>query len=100
MDTATLLQDWFAKNSDGEWEHQHGVKIETIDNPGWSVHIDLKGRPADGAQFERIERGSEESEGGWIVCDVRDGVFEGFGGPGNLTEILGTFLSWAARAQK
>ncbi len=92
-----MLQSWFANNCDGEWEHQRGVKIETIDNPGWSVHIDLKGKAVEAVKFDRVERGSG---GDWIVCDVRDGVFEGFGGPGNLVDILDVFVSWVYSGAK
>jgi hypothetical protein len=36
-----LVQRWYAAHCDGEWEHQYGIKIETLDNPGWRVTIDL-----------------------------------------------------------
>ena len=35
------LQDWYLKQCDGGWEHEYGIKIETLDNPGWKVIIDL-----------------------------------------------------------
>lgn len=35
------LQDWYLQQCDGEWEHFYGVKIETLDNPGWYIEIDL-----------------------------------------------------------
>lgn len=37
------LQDWFARQCDGDWEHQAGISIETTDNPGWFVQVDLNG---------------------------------------------------------
>ncbi|MEH0820740.1 Imm53 family immunity protein [Micromonospora sp. CPCC 205714] len=37
----TWLQAWYATQCDGEWEHEFGIQIETVDNPGWSVSIDL-----------------------------------------------------------
>ena len=36
------IQDWYKINCDGDWEHSYGYKIETLDNHGWSVIIDLK----------------------------------------------------------
>ena len=36
------LQQWYQKNCDGEWEHLYGIEIETLDNPGWHVKIDLE----------------------------------------------------------
>ncbi len=35
------LQNWYAAECDGDWEHQYGIKIDTIDNPGWRVEIEL-----------------------------------------------------------
>ncbi len=37
MNTLTWIQKWYAKHCNGDWEHFYGVKIETVDNPGWSV---------------------------------------------------------------
>jgi hypothetical protein len=28
------LQQWYADHADGEWEHQNGITIATLDNPG------------------------------------------------------------------
>jgi hypothetical protein len=28
------LQGWYATQCDGDWEHEYGVSIETLDNPG------------------------------------------------------------------
>jgi len=36
------LQKWYADHCDGDWEHEYGIVIETLDNPGWSIVIDLK----------------------------------------------------------
>ncbi|MFE6026463.1 Imm53 family immunity protein [Streptomyces niveus] len=36
------LRNWYAQQCDGEWEHERGVRIATIDNPGWTVSIDLE----------------------------------------------------------
>lgn len=30
------LQKWYKSQCDGDWEHEYGIKIETVDNPGWS----------------------------------------------------------------
>ncbi|MEV8403368.1 Imm53 family immunity protein [Streptomyces niveus] len=36
------LRNWYAQQCDGEWEHERGVRIATLDNPGWTVSIDLE----------------------------------------------------------
>ena len=37
------LDKWLGQQSDGDWEHQHGVELTTTDNPGWWLKIDLDG---------------------------------------------------------
>ena len=41
MTTLARLQRWYASQCDGDWEHHSDVEIGTLDNPGWSVDIDL-----------------------------------------------------------
>jgi len=36
----TELQAWYVVQCDGDWEHTYGVKIETLDNPGWMLRVD------------------------------------------------------------
>jgi Immunity protein 53 len=43
LDNISWLEDWYETQCDGDWEHQHGLKIDTLDNPGWQVQIDLDG---------------------------------------------------------
>ncbi len=87
-----LLQHWYQLHCNGEWEHQHGVLIETLDNPGWRVAIDLKGTSLYTKRLDMERSTSEES---WISIHVSEGKFEGHGGVGELSEIIETFLSWA-----
>lgn len=35
------LGDWYQSNCNGDWEHEYGTAIETIDNPGWAITIDV-----------------------------------------------------------
>jgi hypothetical protein len=92
-DTLLWLQDWFLSQCDGDWEHQQGVRIETLDNPGWSVEIDLAGAQLEGASFDRIQ--TERSEHDWLSCDVTGGKFKAACGPSNLVEVIEAFRSWA-----
>ena len=36
------LEQWYEKTCDGDWEHIYGISIDTLDNPGWRVRIDLR----------------------------------------------------------
>ena len=86
------VQDWYERMCDGEWEHVGGIRIDTLDNPGWVVRIDLPSAVfrSMGAEAFRANRGEKD----WIACRIVDGRFEGHGGPANLTEVLQVFLSW------
>ncbi len=87
------LQKSYTANCNGGWEHFFGVVIETLDNPGWSVKIDLEGTTLDGKQYQAFRR--ELSEEQWIYCCVEDNKFIGAGDETQLEEILKAFLSWA-----
>jgi hypothetical protein len=41
MSSLRSLEDWYASRCDGDWERSFGITIETLDNPGWAVRIDL-----------------------------------------------------------
>ena len=98
MSALAELQQWYLSQCDGDWEHQNGVTIGTLDNPGWSVRIDLAETELSEAEFTEIDRTEHESD--WIVCRVRNGKFEAFGGPLMLDELLRAFLTWAAATNK
>ena len=42
------LQQWYEAQCNGDWEHHYGISIESQDNPGWRVEIDLKDTPLCG----------------------------------------------------
>ncbi|KAA3607481.1 MAG: rhodanese-related sulfurtransferase [Planctomycetota bacterium] len=88
-----FLQSWYEDQCDGNWEHQHGVKIETLDNPGWAVVIDLAG--TDPSKLGWREISEDRSPSDWIRCYITDDSFKGFGGPKNLEEILQVFVKLA-----
>jgi hypothetical protein len=87
------LQAWYASRCDGAWEHQYGVRITTLDNPGWSVRIDVRdtGLEIDDFVAVCVARSAED----WLVCEIKAGVYEGVGGADNLAEIVEVFLRWA-----
>lgn len=98
MDILKWIQNWYLENCDGDWEHCYGVNISTLDNPGWTIDIDLTDTNLEGQKFEVID--IERSESDWIYCNVSDNTFHGNGGPNNLEEILMIFQSWVAEVTK
>ncbi len=92
-DNFTWLEAWYQKQCNGEWEHQSGITIETVDNPGWHVAIDLNGtRYAALPNYEILNESNGDSN--WIRCNCVEGVFQGYGDPWKLGQIVQTFRSW------
>ncbi len=102
MKIAEELGDWLARHCDGEWEHQYGVVIESCDNPGWWVKVDLVGTDLEGRPFEAVVRGdvigNASPQPPWLHCYAHDGVWNGAGDLSTLSEILEIFVAWAKGA--
>lgn len=94
-----LLASWFSRHCDGSWENEHGVSIQSCDNPGWWVKIDLAGTELESRDFRPVRRGEVEGnldpKAPWLYCYAKDNVFNGAGDVSTLEEILGIFLQWA-----
>ena len=86
MSSAILqLQQWYEAQCNGDWEHQYGISIETLDNPGWRVE-------SAGVPFTRIEE--KHQNGKWLLCWTEKDKFVGAGDPSKLIVILQHFLEW------
>jgi len=98
MTTIRQIEEWYRQQCNGEWEHTYGVKIDTLDNPGWCVKIDLTMTDLENEPFSAIKKGvgsdGQPSESDWICCSVQNKVFDGAGDPSKLDDILRTFLDW------
>lgn len=88
------LQDWFASMCNDDWEHTYGVFISNIDNPGWSLKVELKDTYLYDVKFKDVKI-QRDDENDWVLCRVQAGDFQGYGGPGNLSELIEIFLNWA-----
>jgi Immunity protein 53 len=63
------------------WERSFGVEIGTLDNPGWSLKVDLTDTPLAGWAFDRRETHRTEHDG--VVCWVEEAQFNAACGPLN-----------------
>ncbi len=83
------LEKWYNSKCNGEWEHQHVLKIESLDNPGWNVEIDFNGT---GIKVENVQwKLHEISENDWIGYSVMNNVFSSSGDPLKLNLMLEIF---------
>lgn len=83
------LQQWFKSMCNEDWEHGQGIKIETLDNPGWSIEIDLNGTSIELKNFDWMLY--EHSENNWIGFKVHDNVFISSGDALKLNLIIIVF---------
>lgn len=88
----TKLQNWYNSYCDGTWEHYYGIKINTLDNPGWSLEIDLSETELENKCFVPIEVNSSDS---WMICKVKDRKFYAFGDSSSIEKMIQVFLDWA-----
>jgi hypothetical protein len=91
----TQLQQWYLAQCDGDWEHDSGIEIGTLDNPGWQVKVNVSGTDLDGREFERIK--VERSENDWLQAWLDGGNWHAACGPLNLDESIGIFVAWASK---
>jgi len=83
------IENWYLTHCDGAWEHTEGIRIETLDNPGWHVKINL-----NGTELQEIEYDSgliENNEHDWFYINVKDEIFDAHGDPNKLYFILSKF---------
>jgi hypothetical protein len=86
------LVDWYAQHCDGDWEHQYGIAIDSLDNPGWSLRVDLVGTELEQRPFDDVQL--QRSKSDWLSCRVVDGRFEAACGLVNLRAGIDVFRAW------
>ena len=91
------LEDWYRSQCDGEWEHQCGIEIGNLDNPGWYVCVDLKGTNLEAARMNRSVMDNDDND--WMFLEIKDCQFLGRGDPGKLQCIVEAFLVLVATYQ-
>lgn len=101
-DNLTWLSQWYLSQCDNDWEHSYGVKIDTLDNPGWSITIDLTDTSLQHKAFECAEQGEPNGDldewrrtGSWWAASVQGGAFRVSCGPLDLSAAIGVFRQWA-----
>lgn len=92
-DVLSWLQRWYRSQCDGDWEHTYGVRVDTLDNPGWTLHVDLKDTELEYQPFAATQH--ERAQDDWIDCRVEALQFRGAGGAANLSELIVCFKRWA-----
>ncbi|MCX5528944.1 immunity 53 family protein [Streptomyces bobili] len=92
-DVLDRLQHRYAAQCNEDREHERGLKTATLDNPGWTVTIDLE--ETDLEQHEYPRQDANRSAHDRVRARTSEKTFHTGCGPGNLTEALALFRSWA-----
>ena len=95
------LMNWYVRECDDYWEHSYGVKIDTLDNPGWTIAIDLRETSLEGRTFaaEHGEPAADIHEwrekGSWWIAKANGTSFSAACGPTDLSSVIGLFRDWS-----
>ena len=95
------LMDWYVRECNGDWEHSYGVKIDTLDKPGWTIEIDLRETSLEGCSFasQQGEPANDLDEwrklGGWWIAESNSFRFKAICGSTDLAAIIEVFREWA-----
>ena len=87
------LQDWTKSQIDGDWEHELGVSISMLDNPGWILSADVSNY---GDFLKETKPLGRDNDVDWIDFEVRVIAktyvyIEIFGDISKLNKILYSF---------
>lgn len=93
MDLIDWISNWYKENCDGDWEHTSGVLIETLDNPGWSIKIDLINTSLEGRQLKEVF--VDNSDDDWFKISSDGKCFIGYGDGGKLKLLIENFKSFS-----
>ncbi|MCK9488193.1 MAG: immunity 53 family protein [Xanthomonadales bacterium] len=90
QNSLSIIQNWYADQCSGDWEHSHGIRLDTLDNPGWILTVDFIDTKFQDltVPLKRTDRDGQN----WVQYEVTEGRFIGCGGALNLMEIFDCFV--------
>lgn len=99
MNQLEWLMGWYAQQCDGDWEHSFGIKLDTLDNPGWYITINLEGTLLQGKPFSPVTVNMDDNDGDpnvhWHHCQIKENQFVGACGVYDLGLVLDIFRQFA-----
>lgn len=88
MNSLEIICNWFSEESNGDWEHENQIKIETTSNPGWSIAIDLRNTSLI---FRSDYEENQLTDEDWYFYKIEDGKFTASGDIFKLEFLLQKF---------
>lgn len=89
MTTLEWLINWYQEQCDGDWEHSFGISIDTLDNPGWVIKIDISDTNLNGIKLE--EKVFKVNDADWYSFESNGEKFEGYGDISKLEILINKF---------
>ncbi len=86
LNVLNWIQEWYQNQCNGDWEHSFGILIESLDNPGWDLTIDLVG--TDLETLEIKYKVLEKSESDWFGFEIKEKKYHAAGDPQKLELLL------------
>ena len=93
------LTCWYSEQCNGDWEHTYGFTIDTLDNPGVSLAVDLRETSLESVPFDE-KKEHYESIDRWMICRRTAEQFEARGAACRLEDMIEEFLRWAKQNEK
>jgi hypothetical protein len=96
--------EWYQSHCDNSWEHHYGVRLETLDNPGWQLTVDLIHTNLQGQTMTEIREGITSLDWPdsprWIHCCVKENKFQGACDPTQVARLFEIFNQFKSSAPK
>lgn len=84
------LINWYSSQCNGDWEHSYGLKLDTLDNPGWLLTIDLAETKFEYLKIVKSIIAISDDE--WIHFEITDNQFVGACSTLQLNNLIGKFF--------
>lgn len=95
QDPLAGLEQWYEHHCNGLWEHDYRITLETLDNPGWMLKVNLVGTLLESKSHSGISFGvlGNMTADEWMHCKVENRVFVAAGN--KVRPLIEEFLRWA-----
>lgn len=89
--TLKRIQNWYKLNCNGDWEHNYGMKISNLDNPGWNIEFDLQDTALENLDYKNVHQ-NPNNEFDWYFISSSENTLEASCGIDNLEQTIKIFL--------
>lgn len=91
MESLKKIMDWYQSNCNGDWEHTYGIRITTVDNPGWFVEIDILETEVEGRIIDQKSIDYDDNDDDWYFFKSDGKAFKASGDPTKLEFLIDRF---------